>query len=267
MARVDGMEGLDGLRLGPFEDSMPLIGNPQQLRNRATRATRDGFLFFHGLLREDVVSPLRCCILDYASRVGWLDRTVPVVEARAAPGKRIGDCQDPEWVGLQVHVQTGPEMRALGDAVAIRRALDAVDSRSSKLFLSMANICRVFSPHPDMATPPHQDGHYVRAIADFWTAWIPLEDCPRELGPIALLAGSHASGLREHSGQGISDSVTAAPAGAMWRTTDFQCGDVVLFRPHTVHRALPNLSRDRLRLSADFRYGFWNETAEVEWRA
>jgi len=260
LARVDGMESLDGLRLGALQDSLPLIENPQEIRKRAAR---DGFLFFHGLLQEDVVSPLRCCVLDYASRIGWLDSTDPRGEARAAPGKRIGDSQDPEWVGLQVHLQNRPQMRALGHAPAICRALHAMDSRSSNLCLSSANICRVFSPHADLATPPHQDANYVRLMTDFWTAWIPLEDCPRELGPIALLAGSHAGGLREHCDRGIADCAATASADAMWRTTDFRCGDVVLFRSHTVHRALPNLSKDRLRLSADFRYGFWGETTEV----
>jgi hypothetical protein len=250
------MEGADGLQLGALQDSMALIENPAEIRRRAAR---DGFLFFNGLLQEDEIAPLRRCILDYASRIGWLDQTDLLREARVARGKRIGDSQDPEWVGLQVYLQNRPEMRALGDAPAICRALHAVDSRSRNLCLSSANICRVFSPHADLATPPHQDANYVRLITDFWTAWIPLEHCPRDLGPIALLAGSHAGGLREHCDRGIVDSVAAAPAGALWYTTDFRCGDVVLFQSHTVHRALPNLSKVRMRMSADFRYGFWAE--------
>ena len=264
VAGVDGMEALDGFRLRSLEDSMPLIGNPEQLRQRASR---DGFLFFHGLLRTDVVLPLRGCVLDYASRTGWLDPTCPMSEARAVPGKRVGDHQDPEWVGLQVHVQNRPEMWALGDADAIHGALHAVDSRSSYLFLSTANICRVVSPHPDLVTQPHQDGHYVHVIADFWTAWIPLEDCPREMGPLALLAGSHLDGLREHSGEGVVDGGATVPDDAVWSTIDFQCGDLVLFRPHTLHRSLPNRSGDRLRMSVDFRYGFWSEATAVDWRA
>jgi ectoine hydroxylase-related dioxygenase (phytanoyl-CoA dioxygenase family) len=31
-------------------------------------------------------------------------------------------------------------------------------------------------------------------------------------------------------------------------------GDVLTFHSHTVHRALPNRTADRMRLSADFRY-------------
>jgi ectoine hydroxylase-related dioxygenase (phytanoyl-CoA dioxygenase family) len=264
MARMDGMEVVDELRLRAFEDSAPLIEQPEPLRERAAR---DGFLFFRGLLPTEIVLPLRGCVLEYASEIGWLDPTAATSEGRAAPGKRVGNYQDPDWVGLQVHVQNRPEMWALGDAVVIHHALQLVDKRSSYLFLSTANTCRVVSPHPDLVTQPHQDAHYVHMIADFWTAWIPLDDCPREQGPIALLAGSHLLGPQEHSGQGIVGGGATPPDDAVWSTTDFRCGDVVLFRPLTLHRSLPNRSGDRLRVSADFRYGFWDETAAVDWRA
>jgi ectoine hydroxylase-related dioxygenase (phytanoyl-CoA dioxygenase family) len=246
-----------------LEDSTPFLGDPGRLREFATR---DGFLYFRGLVPKETVLALRKCVLDYASRIGWID---PSAEhgARAAPGKRIGYYQDPDWVNLQVHVQNCPEMWSLGDSVSIHRALHSVESRSSYLFLSTANTCRVFSPHPELATRPHQDAHYVRMIGDFWTAWIPLGECPKQLGPLALLAGSHCGGLREHSGVGIVDGGVVVPDDTVWSTTDFRCGDVILFRPHTLHCSRPTLSGDQLRLSADFRYGFWDETAKVEWRA
>ena len=247
-----------------LEDAAEYIGNPQRLREMAAR---DGFLFFRGLLPESLVLPLRMTVLDYAGRAGWLTPGEPIGDARARAGKRVGDFQDPDWVNLQVHVQNSSEMWALGDCVAIHRALQEVEARSSYLCLSTANTCRVFSPHPDMATQPHQDANYVRVIGDFWTAWIPLGDCPRELGPLALLAGSHLGGLREHAGEGIVQGGAAVPDDAVWSTIDFLCGDAVLFRPHTLHRSLPNCSGDRLRLSVDFRYGFWEDAAGLDWRA
>ncbi len=261
---VDRVEAVSGRRVREFEDAAPHRGNPEQLRELAER---DGFLFVRGLVPEDLVKALRSRVLNYASHIGWLDPHAPVEDARAAPAKRVGYYQDPDWVNLQIHVQTNSEVWAVGDCVAIHRVLHAVEGRSSYLNLSTANSCRVFSPHPDMATQPHQDAHYVRMIGEFWTVWIPLGDCPRELGPLALLAGSHRGGLREHLGQGIVDGGVAVAAEAMWSTTDFRCGDAILFRPHTLHCSLPNQSGDRLRLSADFRYGFWDEASSVDWRA
>jgi hypothetical protein len=73
--------------------------------------------------------------------------------------------------------------------------------------------------------------------------------------------------LREHSGQGIVAGGVVVPDDAIWSTTDFKCGDAVMFRPHTLHRSLPNVSGNRLRLSVDFRYGFWTGAADPDWRA
>ena len=41
---------------------------------------------------------------------------------------------------------------------------------------------------------------------------------------------------------------------AVWATADYACGDVLAVHCLTVHRACPNLTRDRVRISADFRY-------------
>lgn len=264
LAGLDRMETIGGRRVRDFEDAAPFRADAVRL---GELAARDGFLFFRGLVPENLILPLRSRVLRYAQRSGWLDPQAPIEEARALPGKRVGYYQDPEWVNLQVCVQTNAEMWALGDSLPIHRLLTTVEGRASYLCLSTANTCRVFSPHPDMATQPHQDAHYVRMIEDFWTVWVPLGDCPRELGPLALLGGSHHGGLREHSGHGIVDGGVVLDGNPVWSTTDFRCGDAVLFRPHTLHCSLPNQSGDRLRLSADFRYGFWNEASKVDWRA
>ena len=258
------MEAVTGRLMREFEVAMLHDTGPERL---CALAARDGFLFFRGLLPEDLVMALRRRVLGYARRMGWLDGGAPLEIARATPGKRVGSYKDPDWVNLQVHVQTNAEMWALGNCVEIYRVLRAVEGRSSDLYLSTANTCRVVSPHPEMATRPHQDAHYVRMIANFWTVWIPLGDCPRELGSLALLPGSHRGGLLEHSGQGTVDGGVAVAGDAVWSTTDLRCGDAIVFRPHTLHCSLPNCSGDRLRLSVDFRYGFWDDASAVDWRA
>jgi hypothetical protein len=250
------MEALSGLRVERLEDATPAFDDAQQLRDLAGR---DGFLFFRGLIPGERVLRLRQVVLDYASEAAWLDASQPLDLARALPDKRVGYYQDPDWIQLQVRVQMSSEFWDVGDYIEIHRVLHAAAARSSFLYLSTANTCRVFSPHADMATQPHQDAHYVRGIEQFWTAWIPLGDCPLELGPLAVLPGSHLDGLRPHAGQGIVEGGVDVPAGAVWRSSDFRCGDVLLFSNFTLHRSLANRSGDRLRLSADFRYGFWRD--------
>jgi ectoine hydroxylase-related dioxygenase (phytanoyl-CoA dioxygenase family) len=117
------------------------------------------------------------------------------------------------------------------------------------------DTCRVFSPCSSaLTTPPHQDYYYVRGDTRLWTAWIPLGDCPRELGGLAVLPGSQRHGLAPLAGEGSGKQGGDVDAAVTWMTTDFACGDVLMFSCLTTHRALENRTPDRLRVSADFRY-------------
>jgi hypothetical protein len=237
----------------PLEDAIPAAVETGRLREMAGR---DGFLFCRNLIPSERVLRLRRVVLGYACETAWVDASQPLELARACPNKRIGCYEDPDWIQLQVRAQMSPEFWDLGESPEIHRVLQAAAARSGFPYLSTANTCRVFSPHTELATRPHQDAHYVRMIEEFWTAWIPLGDCPIELGPLAVLPGSHRQGLQVHLGQGGAGRGVNVPDDAVWRSSDFCCGDVLLFTNLTLHRSLANLSGNRLRLSADFRYGF-----------
>jgi hypothetical protein len=255
LVRVDRVEAMTISRIVPLEDASASLGDPVALRERVRR---DGFLFLRRLIPRGRVLALRRFILDYARAAGWLDPAAPVEEARGWPGKRIGDYEAGDWIELQARAQMSRELWEVGDCIEIHRAFHAATGRSSFIYNGM-NTCRVVSAHSDMVALPHQDAHYVRAQGEFWTVWVPLGDCPLELGPLAALPGSHQDGLRPHSGQGIFQGGVAMPEDTIWHTADFKCGDVLLLTQHTIHRSLPNLSDRRLRLSGDFRYGFWNQ--------
>ena len=111
------------------------------------------------------------------------------------------------------------------------------------------------SPHtPEFTTPPHQDHYYVRGSTELWTAWLPLDDCPAEQGGLAVLPRSHTRGLLPHAGEGPGRQGATVPDDSEWATSDYACGDVLLFHCLTVHRALHNLTLNRLRISVDYRY-------------
>jgi ectoine hydroxylase-related dioxygenase (phytanoyl-CoA dioxygenase family) len=76
-----------------------------------------------------------------------------------------------------------------------------------------------------------------------WTAWIPLGDCPRRQGSLAVLPRSNRLEL----------AAAAAPRGARWRRFDFAAGDVLFVHSLTLHRALVNRSAE-IRVSVDYRY-------------
>jgi ectoine hydroxylase-related dioxygenase (phytanoyl-CoA dioxygenase family) len=107
-------------------------------------------------------------------------------------------------------------------------------------------------------TPAHQDYFYIRGSVETFSCWVPLGDCPMTLGGLAVWPGSHRRGFIEHSvkhpgavgGRGVPVDETQAE----WHTTDFEVGDALFFRSYTIHKALPNLSPDQLRISTDNRY-------------
>lgn len=210
-----------------------------------SRAQGDGYVFVRALIDPERVLALRRRVLEVCSRFGWLaDRSDGVVRE----GVRLG-AYDEEWVAMQTEVMPSPEFTALGRDRSIFRVLEEIfggDARDG-----VGAVCRVTSPAAvDLATPPHQDRHFIRRTDGFWTVWIPLGDCPRRLGGLAVLPGSHHGGLREH---GADDSVAVAEPAA-WATADYACGDALFFHCLMLHRACPNETRDRVRVSADYRY-------------
>jgi len=69
-----------------------------------------------------------------------------------------------------------------------------------------------------------------------------------------------AAGLTE---AGLTEAELPTGPGIAWHTTDFKAGDALLFHSHTIHKALPNLTPDRLRLSTDNRYQRSDEEMEA----
>lgn len=249
---MDGMEVLSESHLRRWEDSTALTGDSDALR---AAVERDGFLYCRGLVPPERVAALRAVVLDHARRVSWLDPRARIEDGRAWPGRPVGGYEERDWIALQARVQTSPELWGVGDAPELHGVLRTAFGRRSFLFLGM-NTCRAVSPHPELTTRPHQDAHYVRLPDAFVTVWVPLGDCPLALGPLAVLPGSHRRGLLPHHGHGIIDGGLDVEDDAVWYTGDFACGDALVLTRHTIHRALPNRSGDRLRLSVDLRYGF-----------
>jgi ectoine hydroxylase-related dioxygenase (phytanoyl-CoA dioxygenase family) len=106
-------------------------------------------------------------------------------------------------------------------------------------------------------TPPHQDFHYIRGAVETYSCWTPLGECPIELGGLAVLPGSHRRGFMEHTvkSSGVGGSgVPLEEEELGWHTSDFGLGDALFFHSYTIHKAMPNLTEDTLRVSTDNRY-------------
>jgi Phytanoyl-CoA dioxygenase (PhyH) len=193
------------------------------------RALERGYWFARGLLDVPPLTALRAQVLGICARRGWLEA-------------RRGFANDsPEFLQLQKEVQSLAEFDALRRDARLRTALEellggAVRDRQG-------DVCRLSFPEaPEFTTPPHRDQTYTKRTDAVWTAWIPLADCPRRQGSLAVLPRSNLLGLGN-----------AVPRGARWRRFDFAAGDVLFVHSLTLHRALVNRSAE-IRVSVDYRY-------------
>ena len=227
-------------------DAGPLREDPAGLR---ALAAREGCLYLPRLLPVASVLALRERVLAAVAGLAWLDPGAPW-----AAGVVRGDLHEPAHddaavAALHCRVLPLAEFRALVAEPALLAVLDRLFGAPARG--GQGEVLRaVFPADQGRTTPPHQDQAYTGGAADLWTAWLPLGDCPLELGPLALAPGSHRGGLRPHTaGYRVADC-----ADLDWVCGDLACGDVLLFHCLTLHRACPNRSGDRLRLSLDCRY-------------
>jgi hypothetical protein len=232
--------------------SSELVGNGAAMR---ARMEADGYLFLPGLLPADEVATVRAEALAICAEAGWLrpggqqDGAVQVAAACQPPDPRYYQAYN-RIISLESFNRLAHCPPLTSVTTALLRGHDDVIPRPGRLL-------RLIFPQPNVgATPPHQDFPHEQGTPDAYTAWIPFGDVPRELGGLAVWPGSHQNGVVEHGfvpgvgGLGIRDEDMAPK----WHASDYAIGDVVLFHSMTVHKALPNRTTDRLRISGDFRY-------------
>jgi ectoine hydroxylase-related dioxygenase (phytanoyl-CoA dioxygenase family) len=234
-------------------DSTRFACDPAVLRQRAAE---HGYLALRGIPGPEAVEPLRAFIHEVAASLGLLE---PQREGRAAPLVKPGAAlrgtgyDDERWLALQERVLADALFTAVGDCGGILTVLESV--LGGPVQTRRGDICRVALPDSShLTTPPHQDHWYTGGTTNLWTVWIALTDTPLELGPLAVLPGSHLSGLLPHAGQGAGRQAVQTADDERFAAAPLAAGDAILFNCLTVHRALPNLTHNRVRLSVDYRY-------------
>src|SRR5579872_257723 len=234
-----------------FAVSNDLLANAGALQ---ARAREDGYLFFRGLIDRNALLDVRRQILALCERAGWLAPDTDPMEGIAAPGAA---CVEPEPRFMEVYNQV-MRLEAFHALAHQPRLLKMFDSLFGEpTLVHPRNIARLIFPNNvRFTTPSHQDYIHIQGTEETWTAWMPLGDCSRTLGSLAVLAGSHRDGVypvhRAYGAGGLGIDTENLPY--RWVSADFAPGDVVVFHSLTIHKGLPNLSPDRLRLSTDFRY-------------
>lgn len=232
-------------RYEPFFDATPLLSDADALRERMNR---DGFLYIPRLADAGAVNALYRTIIELCQSAGWAD-----AEGHAQGTPRLEG--DADWWEVYDPLQKSENFHGLAHRPEILRVMDALTEEKS--FPHPRNIARITFPGAThFTTPAHQDYPLIQGTPDTFTAWIPLCDCPEELGPLAMLAGSnHFGALPVHSASGPGGlTVQTDLSGCVWQGQAMNAGDALIFHSLTVHAARPNVSADTLRVSADYRY-------------
>lgn len=229
---------------------------------RADMAAR-GYLFFRGAVPADTVLNVRRQILELQRDAGWIDATHHdlmdgIVRADASPtmeGKA-------DYMAVYRLVLKLTDFHALPEHPALMRVAGKLLDTETPL-VHPRRIGRMSFPnYTEATTPPHQDHFYIRGAVETYSCWMPLGTVPPDLGGLAVWPGSHRLGFVEHTarfegavgGRGVQPDELARPETPHWVSTTFQPGDALFFHSFTVHKALPNLSGNRMRLSTDNRY-------------
>lgn len=233
-----------------FLDSTDLLADGDALR---ARLDRDGYLFIRGLLPAATILAVRERLLSKAAAGGWLDLHRPIAAGIADPEAA---CKDPEerymqvfrglWMDEELHrLRIHPSVTDLFARIFGEPALAHPMFVQRNIFPQTDSF--------DFTTGAHQDRVHIGGATSY-ALWMPLGDCPREKGPLAVAAGSHQQGiLATKVGSGAGGMDIAVPIPGTWVTGAFKAGDGLIFRDVTVHKALPNRTRE-IRMSFDARY-------------
>jgi ectoine hydroxylase-related dioxygenase (phytanoyl-CoA dioxygenase family) len=223
---------------------------------RAEMAER-GYLFFRALVPEEQVLAARRAVLEHCRDAGWLDPSRDLLEAVIAEGVQPTTEGKPDYMAVYRKVLKTP----LFHDFPAHPALLGVAAKliDGEVLVHPRRIGRLTFPNYTVATTPaHQDHYYIRGAVETYSCWTPLGDCPVELGGLAVWPGSHTRGFLDHTerhaGAVGGHGVPVDEAEAAWHTGDFRAGDALFFHSYTIHKALPNLTADRMRISTDNRY-------------
>lgn len=246
------------VRKVPFVDSTPLLGDAAALR---ARAAEDGFLFFKRFLPADELLALRAEMLAVVDRYGWRQ------PGQDALGGRINLAALNEVPEEKMRTDIGVSAAAYDDVQKLERfhrlphhpKLLALYRTlfGEEVLVHPRHIGRMITGHKAVfPTPPHQDFPLIQGTANTWTCWFPLGDCPRTLGGLTILRGSHRAGyipIQPAKGAG-GLAVQLCPWESEWAEGDYEAGDIITFPSHTVHKALRCQDKELIRLSLDVRY-------------
>ncbi len=226
------------------------------------RLEEEGYLFFKRLLNPDKLLTLRRDMTRILQDAGWLLPGTDPMDGIADVSRKCTEGDLPynpvyhKIYKLESFHRFPHEPEAL-EMVERLMGCPAIPLPGKK--------ARIWFPKfKEHTTPLHQDFVHYQGSLQAITCWHPVGDCPIELGPLAVLPGSHKvrKVLPHHFSLGAGGLIIDLRQetgkypllDVPWLTTSFELGDTLFFPALTIHKALPNVTADRMRISLDNRY-------------
>jgi hypothetical protein len=213
----------------------------------------DGYLLVRDVIPSDAIRHLLGQITEILTGAGWLRPGRDPLERFANSNAACGD-PDPTFKRVYQQVFGLEAFHALPHHPELRRVMEMMTGE--RLLIHPKPIGRLIFPHCERLTVhAHQDYRFMGGDPECFTAWIPLHDCPMEVGPLQILEGSHRFGIQKHEDENLHVPEIPADAadGGEWIGGQVNAGDVLLFHSLTVHAASPNMSQ-QMRISLDCRF-------------
>jgi ectoine hydroxylase-related dioxygenase (phytanoyl-CoA dioxygenase family) len=244
ISKVQRLDTADGVE--PFRELRATEIDSRILREQMST---HGYMLIRGLLPLDHINRLLTDITQIISAAGWLLPGYSPLERMADVGATCGD-PDLSYRAVYKEVFSLESLHAFQHQLALQQAMQLLVG--PQLLIHPKPIGRLMFPNCDrFVTHIHQDHQAIGGDPESFTAWMPLHDCPVQLGPIQVLEGSHRFGLQTSETNHHLDPETLR--GDDWASGRINAGDVLIFHSLTAHAGTANVS-DRIRISVDCRF-------------
>ena len=235
-----------------FRESSDCRDDPAEIRRRMDE---EGYLFIKGLQSRDKLLELRQDMLGAMMDGGWLVKGTDPVDGIADVSMKCAE-GDVEYTGVYHDVYSLESFHRSGHWEEVVSVIEKIVD--GPVLVHPSKVARLWFPqYTDHTTPIHQDFVHFQGSFDTWTVWTTVGNCPIELGPLAVIPGSHKVDkvIDHHFSLGAGSlAIHTEDLSGEWLCNDFEVGDTLLFHSLTVHQALPNVTQDRIRVSLDNRY-------------
>ena len=209
-----------------------------------------GYVLLRNVLPRDILTMLLRDITSILHTAGWLHLDNDTSDRTANPGTACAD-EDSAYKEVYKQVFGLRSFHAIPHIPEVQRVMKLLVGK--ELLIHPKLVARLIFPNFERGIiHAHQDHSAVAGDPESFTAWMPLHDCPEELGPLRILDGSHRYGLQPTAGQ-TGYIPQGSERGGDWVGGAINAGDLLIFHSLTVHQAAPNCS-SQLRISLDYRF-------------